>query len=136
MTAAPAQVWIGRAIGDPGAVALTGLSVPAAAGHPDHGAWVHFRTRVLERVGQHADPEAIWCALIAAIRTDRRDLVRCLGRLTRKGRRVWQFRVADGRTFFAVYDHYHDVPVTVLTLQQLEDGRAKSVKRLSGRAVP
>lgn len=136
MTVSPAQAWTGRAIGEPSAIALTGISAPTAVDHPDHGAWVHFRTRVLERIGQDADPEAIWCALIAAIRADRGDLVRCIGRLNRKGRRVWQFRVADGRTFFAVFDHCGDVPVTVLTAKQLQDGRAASVRRLNGRFVP
>lgn len=134
MTVAPSEIWQGRAIGDPETARLTCLA-PPARGEKDWPAFAHFSQRVRERIGGGADPDALWCTLIHCIEAERFDLVRCLGRLNRRGRRVWQFRVPDGRTFFAVFDHRVGLPITVLTARQLEEAHAFKVRRISGRAT-
>lgn len=73
----------------------------------------HWRQRVNERI-RTVDPDVLWRGIEAAIRDDRRDLVQFVGRLNRTGRRLFRFRVPDGRTFTAIIDTVAWVPVTVL----------------------
>lgn len=134
MSLAESQIWKGRPIGDPETARLTSIS-PPERGDGHWPAFAHFAIRVRERIGAGVEPEPLWCTLIHCIEAERFDLVRCLGRLNREGRRIWQFRVPDGRAFFAVFDHRVGIPVTVLTAEHLEKARTASVRRIKRRAV-
>jgi hypothetical protein len=72
----------------------------------------HFRQRCLERIGA-VDAEAIGNGILWAIKNERRDLVQFVGRVSRSGKRVFRFRVADGRQFFALVHTENDTVLTV-----------------------
>ena len=73
----------------------------------------HFRQRVRERIGD-VDADAIGHGILWAIRNDRKDLVQFVGRVSRCGKRIFRFRVVDGRQFFALVDTERGVAITVL----------------------
>lgn len=73
----------------------------------------HFRSRVAERIGT-VDPEILADGLFWAIENGREDLVRYAGRIARNGRRIFLFRVPDGRNFYALINTETKVAITVL----------------------
>ena len=75
---------------------------------------LHFATRVRERIGPDVDADGLARGLLAAIERDRTDLVAFVSRLHRDGRRLFRFRVRDGRWFFAVIDTDRGEAVTVI----------------------
>lgn len=79
--------------------------------------YLHFAKRVRGRLGQDADPEALWIHLIRSIRDQDDQAVTFIARVNKSGRRLWRFE-AGGRACFAIYDHDLDCPVTVLTAEE------------------
>jgi hypothetical protein len=61
----------------------------------------HWRDRVQERIG-NVDPATLAEGIIWAIENNRTDLVEFVGRLGKTGKRLFRFRVPDGRSFCAV----------------------------------
>lgn len=77
-------------------------------------ATAHFIARVRERVGPHVDPIEIADGIIWAIQSGRDDLVEYVGRVSRDGKRLFRFRVPDGRYFYALVSTAHSRCVTIL----------------------
>jgi hypothetical protein len=73
----------------------------------------HWRQRVRERIGK-VDPDLLAEGLIWAIRGERVDLVRFVARVSRKGARLFRFRVPDRRYFFALIDTETEDCITVM----------------------
>lgn len=73
----------------------------------------HWQDRVQERIG-NVCPQTLANGLAWAIKNDRRDLVSYVGRANKKGsRRVFGFRVPDGRTFYVMMKTPELIPITV-----------------------
>ena len=74
----------------------------------------HFKERVNQRIGD-VDPVELAERLFWAIENDRRDVARFLGRQNfNKGRRVFEFKTPDGRTFGAVLNTRTMTAITVV----------------------
>lgn len=73
----------------------------------------HWNERVQERIGT-VDPDVLHQGLVWAIKNDRTDLVQAIGRVSRDGKRVFKFRVPDGRVFFALVNTSNMNPMTVM----------------------
>ncbi|MEO9633088.1 MAG: hypothetical protein ABJG14_21930 [Sulfitobacter sp.] len=83
--------------------------------HPSRKCFSHFSRRLGERVEPSLDAKVIWDGIIDAIERGDTLYVAFIARLNKKGRRLW--RVGGGPcayTFFIVYDHALNCPVTVL----------------------
>ncbi len=74
----------------------------------------HFAQRVAERIDPDYPAKALWEGLIWAIESERTDLVRFVARVSRCGRRLFRFRVTDGRTFFVLYHTERKQPITIM----------------------
>lgn len=68
----------------------------------------HFKRRVAERIGRDVDAGRLAAILDWAIEHDRTDVAAFAGRVSRDGRRLWRFRMPDGRTFYAMRHHAAD----------------------------
>lgn len=77
------------------------------------GAYLHFSTRVAERIGPDFSAPLLWTTAIACITTGCSSFAFCT-RLSRKGRRLWLTSI-DGRPVFVVFDHRDNIPITVIT---------------------
>lgn len=84
----------------------------------------HWRVRVAERIGPDVDPEHLAAGIIAAIETGRTDLVAYAGRVTRCGRRLFRFRLRDGRQFLALVNTETSALITVLRDEPAAQGAA------------
>lgn len=73
----------------------------------------HFKQRVRERIDPNMDATALEQWLLKAVREDTGD-ARFICRTNRKGYRLFQFRLADARNFYALIDTEDMVAVTVL----------------------
>jgi hypothetical protein len=75
----------------------------------------HFIDRAVERLGYRI-PQAVELAegLIWAIQNHRDDLAEFVARVDRQGCRLFRFRAADGRFYYALVDTEQWVCVTVL----------------------
>jgi hypothetical protein len=73
----------------------------------------HFIRRVRERIGADVDAEALAAWLALGVTRSDPDVV-FVARLNRSGGRVFRFRLADGRTFYALIDTDHMNCITVL----------------------
>lgn len=74
----------------------------------------HFRERVAERIGPDVDADQLAELLFLAIDTGRDDLVQFVTRISKDGRRLFKFRVLDGRVFFALLNTNERTAITVL----------------------
>ena len=72
----------------------------------------HFAQRVQEHIG-NVDPYILWEGLRAAIDQGRTDYVKFCFREDRSGKRVFQFRLQDGRDFWALVNTNESTPITV-----------------------
>ena len=61
----------------------------------------HWRDRVQERIG-NVDPALLAKGIVWAIQNNRTDLVEFMERLSKSGKRLFRFRVPDGRLFCVV----------------------------------
>jgi hypothetical protein len=77
------------------------------------GCYIHFARRVRERIGPQVRPKELWDYLIDAIQSNDASKVQFMGRVSRKGRRLWRFEV-EGDPFYVIYDHSIDCPITIL----------------------
>ena len=75
----------------------------------------HFVQRVRERIGPHVCPMTLGEGLLWAFRNERHDLLEFIGRVNRRGLRIFRFRVAgDGRHFYVLIDTEATTLVTVM----------------------
>jgi hypothetical protein len=63
----------------------------------------HFRRRVRERIGPDTDAAALAAHLLSGVAQSRSDVV-FVARISRSGRRLFRFRMADQRAFYALID--------------------------------
>jgi hypothetical protein len=77
----------------------------------------HFFQRVHERIGR-VNSRVLLKDIFRAIKEGRTDYVRFYGRCDRDGARLFEFRVRDGRTFFAMLNLDTGTAITVLTPEQ------------------
>lgn len=78
-------------------------------------ATMHFVRRVYERIGTHICPYTLAEGLVWAVQNERHDLVEFVGRVDRKGCRVFRFVAPPaGRSFYALVDTEHWNCITVL----------------------
>lgn len=73
----------------------------------------HFCKRVRERIGDSVDPQQLWDACRYGVDHLPNDLLEFVTRTSRTGRRLWRLNLKAG-TFFLIYDHEIDCPITVL----------------------
>jgi hypothetical protein len=79
------------------------------------GATNHFVRRAMERVGCSAEEANILADnLILAIQTGRDDMAEFVSRVDKQGCRLFRFRSADGRSFFAMVNTDDMACVTVM----------------------
>lgn len=74
---------------------------------------IHFERRVAERLGPQWDAETLWRVLIEEIHRNESKYLTFIARMARNGRRLWRVETSI-KTFFVLYDHAIDCPVTVL----------------------
>jgi hypothetical protein len=94
----------------------------------------HFVQRAMERVGCSAEEAtALAEGLVAAIGTGRDDIATFVSRVDRTGCRLFRFRSADGRDFFALVNTNGMACITVLpagfTVPRQGKGRLKLRER-------
>ena len=77
------------------------------------GCYLHFTRRVRERIGDHIPPRALWNVLTKAVQENDEGIVTYVGRLNKRERRLWRFQVS-GDTYFLIFDHDLECPITVL----------------------
>ncbi len=79
------------------------------------GAFRHFAARCAERFGLSQDDAlAVWTGAVQAFRAEDFDTLRPVMRIRPAGRRVFAWRLDDGRCVFIVFDCALALPVTVL----------------------
>jgi hypothetical protein len=98
------------------------------------GATNHFVQRAMERVGCSAEEANILADnLILAIQTGRDDVAEFVSRVDTQGCRLFRFRSADGRDFFALVNTNGMACITVLpagfTVPRQGKGRLKLRER-------
>lgn len=74
----------------------------------------HWSRRVAERCGPDVCPAQLARGITLAIEQGRTDLVEFVSRVSRTGKRLFRFRLRDGRVFFALIDTDAGTLVTVL----------------------
>lgn len=74
----------------------------------------HFIQRVRERIGEHVCPITLGDWLLHNLRNERQDVLKFVGRVNRRGLRIFRFRVEDGRHFYALIDTESTTLVTVM----------------------
>lgn len=75
----------------------------------------HFIFRARERLAyDHAQAQELGEGLFWAIDRQREDLVEFIGRVSRDGKRLFRFRAANGRHYYALLDTESRTCVTVL----------------------
>jgi len=77
-------------------------------------ATTHFIDRVRERIGVHVNGERLADALCEAIRTENTGRAQFVSRVDRSGKRIFRFRTADRRTFYALVDTDQMVCITIM----------------------
>jgi len=88
------------------------LTITASAESQQH-IFTHFATRLEERYGAGLDALALWRALAHALAAEDWSRLRLITRVNRCGRRIFLFRLADGRPCFALFDCAVGLPLTV-----------------------
>lgn len=73
----------------------------------------HFAVRVRERISNDADPDELAENISRAIKTGRTDYVEFVSRVSRTGKRLFRFRVKDGRYFYALVSE-DGTPITLM----------------------
>jgi hypothetical protein len=73
----------------------------------------HFHQRVRERVGSDVTPGELARGIKWAVENHRTDVAEYLGRVGRKGERLFRVRTPDGRFWRVVYDTRNMTAVTI-----------------------
>lgn len=73
----------------------------------------HFARRLRQRVSPNINVHIVWHGIIDAIMNNDTTHVSFVGRLNKKGRRLWRVSTPS-KPFFVVFDHDLGCPVTVL----------------------
>lgn len=90
----------------------------------------HWRQRVLERIGQHVDPEALFRRIAKSIRAGDDEFARFKATLKlHGGRKIYRFEIEEG-VFFAVVDGLTAVTLLTPNVAPKRSAKAKP-KRLA-----
>lgn len=91
---------------------MNALTITANAESQQH-IFNHFATRLAERYGADLDALALWRALSYALAAEDWSRLRLVTRVSRCGRRIFLFRLSDGRPCFVLFDCVVGLPLTV-----------------------
>lgn len=98
---------------------------------PKHAfVYAHFARRVRERVDAEIDPLDHWWRIVVAIDKGDSETLTFLGRLNRRGRRLWRYALPDGRKFLVIFDHDIDAPITIFGDEKIQRCGSRGQKRI------
>lgn len=110
------------------------MKILAASPDSQHRAFSHFSQRLGERFGAGIDAQALWCALVRAFADNDWKRLQYVTRVSRYGRRIFAFVLADGRSCFVLFDCKAGMPVTVFSAGMMITREGREPIRLEALA--